>query len=330
MYKILINLINVNPSTNIKLEGEINMEENNKFRTLKPYQGILLFILVILMMIFVATPIQMRYGMYGVAITELIILAMAVIPAILLKADLKEVFPIKKPTIGQIFGIIILWIGTFLGVTLVTLILGYFFPEGLGQVSAGLNDVITSIPMGIAFFIVAIMPAICEEALTRGFILSSFNSFKSKWSIIILVAIIFGIFHMDPFRFLQTAILGGALAYIMVETKNILLPVLFHFINNGLTTLVSFVSQSQETAVAATQFNVPLVSIGSYFIIGSAIPFLFLLGSILIHKKDKTDNTSSSMSKRSVKKIYVAAFITVVMLIIGAVIISKNLSDIIF
>lgn len=306
------------------------MEENNKFRSLKPYQGIVLFVLVILMMIFVAAPIQMRYGMYGLAITELIILAMAIIPAMILKADLREVFPIKKPAIRQIFGTLIMWVGTYLGVMLVTLIIGYYFPEGLSEVSEGLSDVITSIPMGIAFFIVAIMPAICEEALTRGFILASFNSFKSKWSIVVLVGVIFGIFHLDPFRFLPTAILGGTMAYIMIETKNILLPMFFHFFNNGLSTVVSFLVPAQKAMEAVGEFYVPLASIGAYFILGSAIPFMFLLGSILIHKKGEVNDASETRANKSVNKIYVAAFFTVVMLVIGFVIMSRTMSDMIF
>jgi len=306
------------------------VEENNKFRALKPYQGIVLFVLVILMMLFVAAPIQMRYGMYGVAITELIVLAMAVIPAILLKADLREVFPIKKLSIRQIFGTLIMWIATFLGVTLVTLIIGYYFPEGLSEVSTGLNDVITSIPMGIAFFIVAIMPAICEEALTRGFIQATFHSFKSKWSIVLLVGVIFGIFHLDPFRFLPTAILGGAMAYIMIETKNILLPMFFHFFNNGLSTVVSFLMPAQGAVEAVGNFHVPLASIGAYFIIGSAIPFMYLLGSILIHKKGEISDVSETRSKKGVNKIYTAALVTIAMLVIGFVIMSRTMSDMIF
>lgn len=304
------------------------MEENNRSRKLKPYHGIGLFVLVILMMLFVATPIQMRFGMYGVAITELIILVMAVIPAIILKANLKEVFPIKRPSIRQLFGTLIMWLATFLAVTLVTLIIGYYFPEGISQVSEGLNEVVTSIPMWISFIIVAIMPAICEEALTRGFIQASFHSFKSKWFIVVLVGIIFGIFHLDPFRFFPTAILGGTMAYIMIETKNLLLPIFFHFVNNGLSTLVSFLLPAQEAVEAVGEFYVPLASIGAYFIIGSAVPFLFLLGSILIHKKGELRKEDTSNTKKKINKIYVAAFFTVAMLVIGFVIISKSIGEI--
>lgn len=299
-------------------------ERNNKgLKSLKAYHGIGLAILFVLMMLFVATPIQMKFGMYGVAITELIVLAMGIISAIILKADLKEVFPIKVPALRQLFGTLIMWVATYLVVTLITLIVGYFFPESLNQVSEGLNEVITSIPMWLAFIFVAIMPAICEEVLTRGFIQASFHNFKSKWSIVVLVGIIFGIFHLDFVRFFPTAILGGTMAYIMFETKNLVLPMFLHFINNGLSTLVSFLLPAQEMANSISSMEIPMASIGAWFIVASAAPFTFLLGSILIHKKGEKRESEPAEKKNWSKKIYLAATMTVVLFIIGLIIMSK-------
>lgn len=299
-------------------------ERNNKgLKSLKAYHGIGLAILFVLMMLFVATPIQMKFGMYGVAITELIVLAMGIISAIILKADLKEVFPIKVPALRQLFGTLIMWVATYLVVTLITLIIGYFFPESLNQVSEGLNEVITSIPMWLAFIFVAIMPAICEEVLTRGFIQASFHNFKSKWSIVVLVGIIFGIFHLDFVRFFPTAILGGTMAYIMFETKNLVLPMFLHFINNGLSTLVSFLLPAQEMANSISSMEIPMASIGAWFIVASAAPFTFLLGSILIHKKGEKRESEPAEKKNWSKKIYLAATMTVVLFIIGLIIMSK-------
>ncbi|MEG2936453.1 MAG: CPBP family intramembrane glutamic endopeptidase, partial [Clostridium sp.] len=227
------------------------------------------------------------------------------------------------------FGTLIMWVATYLVVTLITLIVGYFFPESLNQVSEGLNEVITSIPMWLAFIFVAIMPAICEEVLTRGFIQASFHNFKSKWSIVVLVGIIFGIFHLDFVRFFPTAILGGTMAYIMFETKNLVLPMFLHFINNGLSTLVSFLVPAQEMANSISGMEIPMASIGSWFIVASAAPFAFLLGSILIHKKGERSYEEGTKKNNWSKKIYVAAAITVVLFIIGVVIMSKFASELV-
>ena len=299
------------------------MEINKKVKGMRPIKGLIVAVIGILFLIFIAGPIQMNFGMTGLAITEIGILLIAVVAALICRANLKEVFPIKKPTLREVFGTIIIWVGTLIGVLISTLIMAYFFPEGLAQVSEGLNNVITSVSMGVALFIVAVMPAICEEALMRGFILSSFRSFKSKWLIVILVGIIFGIYHLDPYRFLPTAILGMSMAYIMLETNNLLYPILLHFINNGFSPLVTFLNPAQGAASMDT-FSVPLASIGAYFIIGSIIPFALLLGGYLLRKKGAA--TEENSKKRKINPVYIAAFATAAMLVVGFTITMKNIN----
>jgi membrane protease YdiL (CAAX protease family) len=295
-------------------------------KQLKPYQGLIVFVLVIIIFIFVAAPIQAKMGLYGVLLTEGIILAIAVLSAVLLKANLKEVFPIKRPRVRQIIAVGVLWIGSVSIVLLVTLIIGYLFPEGLSEVSGSLQDVFTSLPMGIAFLIIAGSPAICEEALVRGFILASFGSLQKKWLIVLIVGILFGILHLDYYRFLPTAILGMVLSYIMVETKNILLPALFHFINNGFSTIVSFLTVGQ-TEVTASSVKVPLVSIGVFFILCAASPFLLLIGMRLIQEKKQVIEIEAAptINMKSWKGIIIASVSCVLMVAAGLIIIAFSI-----
>lgn len=264
------------------------MDVNTKKRTLKPYHGIILFALVLVFLLFGAAPIQMRLGMGGAALTEVILLALAVIPAILLKADLKEMFPIKRPKIRQVIGVVLLWFGTFLLGTLATLIAGFFFPDGMAEVGIAMNDIFTSIPMWIAYIIIAVMPAICEEALHRGFIQTSMKSIRREWVIVLVMGLIFGVFHLDPYRFAATSILGMALAYVMLKTRNILMPAFFHLINNSLSVIVSFATANSLQTMEQTDTSAALSSglgIGIYMIIGAVIPFLILAGVVLLRDK---------------------------------------------
>lgn len=297
------------------------MQTENKKRNVKPYQGILVFVLVILMLILVANPIQIRWGMYGVAITEILILLLGLVPALLLKVDLKEMLPIKAPKIREIFGVLFLWCGSSLASVVVVLITGLFFPEDLGQVSDYMENTITSIPFFVSFIIVAVMPAICEEVLHRGFILFTFRQVKSKWIVVLIMGLIFGLFHLHPMRFASTGILGMALAYIMIETKNMLLPILFHFINNGFSSLVTFINQG-KVVENTTDLEVPSVTvmtIGAFLIIGVVIPFLILIGSNLLHKKVSNLDSEAMliMKKRKRKNLVIAGVCSLVLLITG-------------
>lgn len=238
--------------------------------------GLLVFILVMASMVFVAAPMQYAWGMWGLALTELMLLAWGIIPALILKWDLREVFRIRIPSLRQVFGVLVLWLGGYIVVLAVSLVIFYLSPAGMNDISTQMLDMFTSVSFPIRLFILAVMPAICEEALHRGFILHTFKS-NSKWGTIISMALIFGFFHLDPHRFLGTAILGAVLTFIMLETRNILLPVLFHLVNNAFSTFSTLI-----TTPSAEVLEVPLASVGVIILLATVVPFLLIGGGRLL------------------------------------------------
>lgn len=243
--------------------------------------GILLFIMVMAVMVFTAAPLQFAWKMWGLALTELILLAMAIIPVLILRWDFREVFRMRIPTWRQVFGTLVLWLGSYIAVLTVVMIISYLFPQGMSDVGSDMLEFFASVPFPVRFFILTVMPAICEEALHRGFILYSFKH-TSKWTAIISMGFIFGLFHLDPYRFLGTAILGAVLTYIMIETRNILLPMLFHFVNNAPSALVTLISTPGAEAGPT-----PLASVGLIVLMATATPFLLLAGSRLLLSKEE-------------------------------------------
>lgn len=258
----------------------------------RAYLGIIVFIMVIAVLIFVAAPVQFFLGMWGLAITELILLLCAVIPALILKWDLREIFRIKLPMIRQLFGVLIIWVGGYLAVLTANIIIMYFFPEGMTDVGDQITDIFLSVPFPITFLIVAVMPAICEEVLHRGFLQYAFGSLK-KWPAVIVMGFLFGVFHLDPYRFLGTAILGAVMTYIMIETRNILLPMLFHFINNAFTVTVAY-----YLSPGAEQEPMPFISVGVFLMFSAVVPFLFLGGSLLLRPSE--ENRRNPIWKRHI------------------------------
>ena len=90
------------------MEEMMNMMSGTKERA-KPrwWMGVIWFAVVMVVVLFAFGPIQNALGMPGLVVTELILLAMAVVPAIVMKWNLKEVFSIRLPKIRQIFGDIV-------------------------------------------------------------------------------------------------------------------------------------------------------------------------------------------------------------------------------
>ena len=193
---------------------------------------------------------------------------------------------------------------------LATLVLMYFFPEGFLQASSDINSIFNTVPAPVQLLIVAVMPAVCEEAMHRGFIQHSFQSVRSDWVIILSMGLIFGIFHMDPYRFLPTAILGIGLSYVIQKTHNIFLPALCHFVHNfisiapSLGTSVETTAETIDISGLLTSRPFILMSIGSYLMLGALAPILLLAGSHLLRK------ASGSLPQRTEGRVIAAVILT--------------------
>lgn len=272
-------------------------------KQLKPWHGIVGFVIMMVIFVAVAYPIQGSLGLIGVGITELILLAMAIAAALITKQSLKEVFPIHKPKAREVFGTIVCWFGAFLLAAVGNLVLTVLFTDEMETVTEGMNSVITDGSVWMSMFIISLLPAICEEAVHRGFILHTFKGVKKEWVIVLVMGIMFGVFHMDVMRFLGTAVLGAGLTWVMLKTKNMLLPFLFHGINNLLSVVANFAlsvtsQMTGETQVAAEATMEALggsqmyvLSLGYYLIIAAIAPLLLVGGTALLKPKgEKVSN----------------------------------------
>jgi membrane protease YdiL (CAAX protease family) len=77
------------------------------------------------------------------------------------------------------------------------------------------------------FGAVVIIGPVCEEALNRGFVLGGYLHF-GFWKTIFFVGLLFGLFHLYPFRFAYTFLLGMALAYLVLVTGSIWSSIAMH------------------------------------------------------------------------------------------------------
>ena len=78
------------------MEKNWNSDTDNR-RKLKPWHGIVLFGIVMLSFYTIIAWAQMKWGMYGLALTELYLLFLSIFAVKLLKIPVKEIFPLKKP-----------------------------------------------------------------------------------------------------------------------------------------------------------------------------------------------------------------------------------------
>ncbi len=85
----------------------------------------------------------------------------------------------------------------------------------------------------------AIVPAICEEYLFRGAILTNLTPFGNSTAIL-GSALLFGLMHQNPFQLLYTTLMGIVIGYVYVKTKSIWVCMIIHFANNFTTVLEEY------------------------------------------------------------------------------------------
>lgn len=268
---------------------------NKDYKQLKLWQGLLVLVLSALIIFVIAPHFLSPFGLYGTLLAELLMLAVVLILVALFKGDPKEVFPVKKPTGTGVFGTVLMWIGAILVELTLTLILAIFFPQQIMGVNAGLSMGMTGVPFFAAVLIIAITPAICEEAVFRGAFLRSLNPAKYKWGAILFTGVIFGMFHGSAFRFIPTAIGGIVMAYILIESESMFYNCFFHFINNLLPVILLFGMQGvyEKTGLWEVQGSQNMMgmqgsymfmaSAGIYMMLCAAAPSCLYIGNYLLH-----------------------------------------------
>lgn len=85
---------------------------------------------------------------------------------------------------------------------------------------------------------IALIPAICEEVLFRGYILRAFEKSWGPITAVLISGLIFGLFHIQLGNIFPLATLGVVLALMTWLSGTLWPAVIAHFINNGAAVLV--------------------------------------------------------------------------------------------
>ncbi len=88
-------------------------------------------------------------------------------------------------------------------------------------------------PAWLLLLLVAALPGLVEELFFRGILLHGLRK-RSRWRAALIVAVVFGIYHVSLFRLLPTAALGFVLAWVTLLSASIWPAVVWHTLNNGL------------------------------------------------------------------------------------------------
>jgi membrane protease YdiL (CAAX protease family) len=89
-------------------------------------------------------------------------------------------------------------------------------------------------------FVIALTPAVCEEFLFRGLVLTNFERTMNPGKAILMTGFIFAVFHFHPFNLIPLILLGFFLSFTVFYSDSILTGIVVHFVNNFLSAFLVY------------------------------------------------------------------------------------------
>ena len=232
-------------------------------RRLAPNRGEALAFLVTVAILFfyIGFRLQAKYGEWGLFWTEWgLLLGTTLAFLVLRRIQPTSALSLRLPSVTHAISGVSLMMGTFVVAWTLAWLQSFVFeiPE---EFLRGMDQMLSR-PDGPRLlwlvFLIAVTPAVCEEAVFRGVVLSGTSRGWSTAKIILFNAVVFGVFHVSyesAVRFLPTALLGFSLAYVVVRSGSLLLSGFLHFLNNG--TIVSIASRPEWLGSVASAEGAP-------------------------------------------------------------------------
>lgn len=134
-------------------------------------------------------------------------------------------------------------------------------------------------PAPLVLFALAFCPAVAEELFFRGYLLSALRGRLPAWGVIVVTAVLFGLFHatvgglLALERILSSTFLGLILGFVAWRTASVLPGIVLHILHNGLmVSLVYFAPQLQAwgwDTSSERYLPLPLVVVTSLLAAGS-------------------------------------------------------------
>ncbi|MCT4686191.1 CPBP family intramembrane glutamic endopeptidase [Vallitalea sp.] len=201
---------------------------------------ILILIIIILLVPEIIAYLELNFNFKLTSISTILIpqLGLIGIPVILYfiitKQSIKKTLMFKKLDIINV--LLAIGIGLLIQplLSLINLISQIFFENKI----SGTIFTLAELPLWLLLLLVAVLPAINEEIVTRGILLTNYknvNIFKAA----LISGLSFGMLHMNANQFSYAFVMGIILFILVKITGSIFSSMLIHFLINGLQMVIA-------------------------------------------------------------------------------------------
>jgi sodium transport system permease protein len=199
--------------------------------------------LVLVLIFYIGSMVQQRTLLSGLVLTEYVLILLPVLFLLwYVRIDLRSALSLRPISWTHFTGLLLAGPGAMILVIELgvwhnkVLPLPDEFQEAFLRLFEG-----GSTPGGILtlLLVIALSPAICEEVLFRGAILSALRPKLPVWACILVIGLMFGVFHLSIHRLIPTGLLGILLTYLVLRSGSLFSGILIHLIVNGIAVLIA-------------------------------------------------------------------------------------------
>lgn len=149
--------------------------------------------------------------------------------------------------------------------------------------------------LGIAMNIVslALVPALCEEVLFRGYLQRNFERASGVLGGIVITGLIFGIYHLRLTQVLPLWALGIYLGFVLWCTSSLWTAVAVHFANNALAVVVGAYLQTRPELPVETMDQ---VSVPWYSAVFGLVATFYIIRWMYRHRKEMIDSSETTQA----------------------------------
>lgn len=200
------------------------------------------------------------------------------LPLLLVAFGKKKIFPLapSKPVrLDVAFLGIVGGVGACMAANIVTsYVLAFLEQFGITAPEAPKMMLNTPNSYLLNLFIIAVLPAILEEAVFRGCVLRLLRPY-GEWFAIVVSAVVFGLMHGNIRQIPFAIIVGLVLGWLYVITNNIWIPVTVHFINNAVSVSMEYFGFSLAENAVGTFYTMIILALAFVGIVSAVILLIF-------------------------------------------------------
>jgi len=201
----------------------------------RPTQAFAFFCFVIAIYLSIGGYLQLRWGLSALAFNEIVFLLLPSLAFVSLSGlKVRRTLPLALPSLKDA---LIVLVATAAVIIPMEILVEY--QEKIWPVPQAVETFYQKLILRksyaesiFKFFILALIPAVCEETFFRGVLHSLFRESFGRVGTVVLTAVLFGVAHANPWYFPYYLVLGLFLSGVREWRNNLALCMLAHFGNN--------------------------------------------------------------------------------------------------